>query len=286
MDSFFYSTLDDNFDTYYTQFEPFAYTGMKPDNSEQQYPIRFDNESYLLDPMNTDDLLSFRNQTRNESVAPSRIEDFQHFDFTNESDDDEDNNYFDTVKQPFAEADETFVYTETANSNNISTPEQNQTTDVANVLSPEEDMGADETDAIENDDLEDTLYTPSPSSSVGSRSPMANFTVSSPVSSSLKSTKFASVNNVSSLPSTSPSQTARISEPRHSYRTGKPRANSVSNVCSLCQKSFGRSYDLVRHLNTIHNENKVKFQCEYCSQEKLFSRLDALTRHLRVKHDR
>jgi hypothetical protein len=55
--------------------------------------------------------------------------------------------------------------------------------------------------------------------------------------------------------------------------TGKP-----------CNTIFSRPYDLTRHEDTIHNRGKQKVRCEYCREEKTFSRNDALTRHMRVVH--
>lgn len=55
--------------------------------------------------------------------------------------------------------------------------------------------------------------------------------------------------------------------------TGKP-----------CNTIFSRPYDLTRHEDTIHNSGKQKLRCKYCTEEKTFSRNDALTRHLRVVH--
>lgn len=55
--------------------------------------------------------------------------------------------------------------------------------------------------------------------------------------------------------------------------TGKP-----------CNTVFSRPYDLTRHEDTIHNARKQKVHCPYCTEEKTFSRNDALTRHLRVVH--
>ncbi|KAF2149376.1 hypothetical protein K461DRAFT_231438 [Myriangium duriaei CBS 260.36] len=55
--------------------------------------------------------------------------------------------------------------------------------------------------------------------------------------------------------------------------TGKP-----------CNSIFSRPYDLTRHEDTIHNRQKQKVRCEYCRDEKTFSRNDALTRHMRVVH--
>lgn len=50
-----------------------------------------------------------------------------------------------------------------------------------------------------------------------------------------------------------------------------------------CGKEFTRPYDLTRHEETLHG-NRKKVRCPHCSDERLFSRGDALTRHLRVVH--
>jgi hypothetical protein len=55
--------------------------------------------------------------------------------------------------------------------------------------------------------------------------------------------------------------------------TGKP-----------CATVFSRPYDLTRHEDTIHNARKQKVRCNLCTDEKTFSRADALTRHYRVCH--
>lgn len=55
--------------------------------------------------------------------------------------------------------------------------------------------------------------------------------------------------------------------------TGKP-----------CSTVFSRPYDLTRHEDTIHNARKQKVRCDMCTEEKTFSRADALTRHYRVCH--
>lgn len=54
--------------------------------------------------------------------------------------------------------------------------------------------------------------------------------------------------------------------------TGKP-----------CNTVFSRPYDLTRHEDTIHGQ-RMKVRCQYCTEEKTFSRNDALTRHMRVVH--
>lgn len=59
-----------------------------------------------------------------------------------------------------------------------------------------------------------------------------------------------------------------------------------------CSAQFSRSYDLTRHQNTIHAKKKIVFRCSECMKqfgtegyEKTFSRLDALTRHIKSKHE-
>ncbi|KAJ5091465.1 hypothetical protein NUU61_006335 [Penicillium alfredii] len=51
-----------------------------------------------------------------------------------------------------------------------------------------------------------------------------------------------------------------------------------------CNSVFSRPYDLTRHEDTIHNARKQKVRCHLCTEEKTFSRNDALTRHMRVVH--
>ena len=51
-----------------------------------------------------------------------------------------------------------------------------------------------------------------------------------------------------------------------------------------CNTIFSRSYDLTRHEDTIHNNRKQKVRCQLCTEDKTFSRNDALTRHMRVVH--
>lgn len=58
--------------------------------------------------------------------------------------------------------------------------------------------------------------------------------------------------------------------------TGKP-----------CNKVFSRPYDLIRHQDTIHAKVRKTFRCEMCGDNsKTFSRMDALSRHIRVKHSK
>ncbi|CCH62033.1 hypothetical protein TBLA_0G00860 [Henningerozyma blattae CBS 6284] len=59
-----------------------------------------------------------------------------------------------------------------------------------------------------------------------------------------------------------------------------------------CSAQFSRPYDLTRHKNTIHAENKIVFHCLECVKtlgdqgyQKTFSRLDALSRHIKSKHE-
>ena len=60
------------------------------------------------------------------------------------------------------------------------------------------------------------------------------------------------------------------------------RINPITN--KPCNSVFSRPYDLTRHEDTIHNMKKQKVKCQLCTDEKTFSRSDALTRHMRVVH--
>jgi hypothetical protein len=51
-----------------------------------------------------------------------------------------------------------------------------------------------------------------------------------------------------------------------------------------CNTIFSRPYDLTRHEDTTHNIRKQKIRCALCTEEKTFSRSDALTRHMRIVH--
>lgn len=61
-----------------------------------------------------------------------------------------------------------------------------------------------------------------------------------------------------------------------------------------CNKEFSRPYDLIRHQETIHASMKKIFRCVICEDRmnggvgngrlKTFSRGDALSRHIKVKH--
>jgi hypothetical protein len=93
---------------------------------------------------------------------------------------------------------------------------------------------------------------------------------------------------------------------REAHRKSTPTASSVSTAAAIaarnaqpgphrcmrpnpstgkpCNTVFSRPYDLTRHEDTIHNSQKEKVRCEICTDEKTFSRPDALVRHRRVKH--
>lgn len=78
----------------------------------------------------------------------------------------------------------------------------------------------------------------------------------------------AAANNISRNNAPGPHKCEKVNP-----QTGKP-----------CNTNFSRSYDLTRHEDTIHNGRKQKVRCHLCTEEKTFSRNDALTRHMRVVH--
>ncbi|KAK6198875.1 uncharacterized protein RJT21DRAFT_122532 [Scheffersomyces amazonensis] len=79
-------------------------------------------------------------------------------------------------------------------------------------------------------------------------------------------------------------------------------ANNPNHLCDLinpstgkpCNRNFSRPYDLIRHQETIHASKKKIFRCVICEgryngglgngKDKTFSRADALSRHIKVKH--
>lgn len=90
-------------------------------------------------------------------------------------------------------------------------------------------------------------------------------------------------------------------EPDDISDTDKQQAEN-DHVCMLinpntgnqCNKQFSRPYDLIRHQETIHASLKKIFRCVICEgrldggrgngKSKTFSRGDALSRHIKVKH--
>ncbi len=60
--------------------------------------------------------------------------------------------------------------------------------------------------------------------------------------------------------------------------------NWQDKTAKPCNTVFSRSYDLTRHEDTIHSNRKQKVRCHLSTEEKTFSRNDALTRHMRVVH--
>ncbi|KOH00331.1 stress-regulated transcription factor RPN4 [Saccharomyces eubayanus] len=96
--------------------------------------------------------------------------------------------------------------------------------------------------------------------------------------------------------SSSPSPTTTSSSAHASSSDGSNEifACQIMNLISNepCGAQFSRSYDLTRHQNTIHAKRKIVFRCSECIKilgsegyQKTFSRLDALTRHIKSKHE-
>jgi len=68
-------------------------------------------------------------------------------------------------------------------------------------------------------------------------------------------------------------------------QTGPHRCERINpSTGNPCNKDFSRPYDLTRHESTVHDPEKRKVYCNLCTEEKTFSRGDALTRHYRVCH--
>jgi hypothetical protein len=77
--------------------------------------------------------------------------------------------------------------------------------------------------------------------------------------------------------------TAQLME--RNSQTGPHKCDRINPTTGKsCNTVFSRPYDLTRHEDTIHNIRKQKVRCAICTEEKTFSRSDALTRHMRVVH--
>lgn len=78
-----------------------------------------------------------------------------------------------------------------------------------------------------------------------------------------------------------------------SHRSSPSSSSHLTpHVCNMtfsdgseCHRSFTRPYDLARHQETLHAAVRKMYTCEVCgTHSKTFSRLDALSRHMRLKH--
>ncbi|KAF4120991.1 ZnF C2H2 [Geosmithia morbida] len=84
---------------------------------------------------------------------------------------------------------------------------------------------------------------------------------------------------------TRPTQEMGLAPDYLNSQAGPHRCDRVNpNTGKPCHTVFSRPYDLTRHEDTIHNARKQKVRCDLCTEEKTFSRADALTRHYRVCH--
>ncbi|KAG7660797.1 RPN4 [[Candida] subhashii] len=99
------------------------------------------------------------------------------------------------------------------------------------------------------------------------------------------------------------SSSKKSSSHHHSKSAAEISATNPHHKCDLinpstgliCNKQFSRPYDLIRHQETIHATKKKIFRCVICEgrrfggpgngKSKTFSRVDALSRHVKVKHN-
>ena len=50
------------------------------------------------------------------------------------------------------------------------------------------------------------------------------------------------------------------------YHEKPPEQTFHSYCCDLCEKIFSNRSLLERHIDYVHNENKVRFQCDKCDK--------------------
>ncbi|CCF58823.1 hypothetical protein KAFR_0F02260 [Kazachstania africana CBS 2517] len=154
-----------------------------------------------------------------------------------------------------------------------------------------------------------TILTPSPSPSKqtfykSKRVPLTNINNNSSHISNTKENK-TKHSVINSLPSYSLISNKKVSVKKSKVKENLTISNKHSDsneifTCRLiniitkepCLAEFSRSYDLTRHQNTIHAKKKIIFRCSECIRmlgnegyDKTFSRLDALTRHIKSKHE-
>ncbi|KAL9606626.1 MAG: hypothetical protein Q9179_000212 [Wetmoreana sp. 5 TL-2023] len=90
----------------------------------------------------------------------------------------------------------------------------------------------------------------------------------------------SSTTTTSALTSSSSSAAVHRNQQTGPHRCERPNPSTGKP----CNTVFSRSYDLTRHEDTIHSNRKQKVRCHLCTEDKTFSRNDALTRHMRVVH--
>lgn len=151
-------------------------------------------------------------------------------------------------------------------------------------------------------------YTTAPSSNLVSResTPADGAKLTSSRTASQTSTPLPVPNRKKKYPSRRKSSNATPQVPTIKKRTSPVPFTTASgnlqevHTCQLmnpitsepCSKKFSRPYDLIRHQKTIHASKKKVFRCVFCIQQqgaegyqKTFSRGDALSRHIKVKHE-
>ncbi|KAL8854749.1 MAG: hypothetical protein Q9221_000532 [Calogaya cf. arnoldii] len=89
----------------------------------------------------------------------------------------------------------------------------------------------------------------------------------------------------STTPTSATTPSASSSSAHRNQQAGPHKCERINpSTGKPCMTIFSRSYDLTRHEDTIHSNRKAKVRCHLCTEEKTFSRNDALTRHMRVVH--
>ena len=72
---------------------------------------------------------------------------------------------------------------------------------------------------------------------------------------------------------------------KRNAQVGPYRCERINHsTCEPCNSFFSRPADLKRHEDAVHNNHKMKVRCHLCTEEKTFSRNEALTLHMRVVH--
>lgn len=146
-------------------------------------------------------------------------------------------------------------------------------------------------------DFDDDLYTQGPSSTQAA----PPFIITAPIQPTPAAVHMELPNTLHFQPIASPSPSPLHDRNTldHDSKTSRSKRIPISHAgphrCDVvnpstgkpCNKVFSRPYDLIRHQDTIHAPVRKTFKCEMCGEaSKTFSRMDALSRHIRVKHSK
>ncbi|CAK7895288.1 transcriptional regulator Rpn4p [[Candida] anglica] len=242
----------------------------------------------------------------NDYLMMSGAEDFEE-EIEEDTSDEEDDNYFhDDFDDMFLSKDNEFMDTDTFFNNNnqnvMGGPEMIDNLESTPSMIPQDvtsPMGSQEYPTIVNNDEQDHNMIIDESEEIEDDDTQERSSFSSV---STQVTTPSSRDNDQYLNKSKDYEQYDQYESHISHTVAEITANNPNHQCDLinpstgkpCSKQFSRPYDLIRHQETIHATKKKIFRCVICEgrvngglgngKQKTFSRGDALSRHIKVKH--